>query len=431
MVDDPLPCKNPLMRESSWQRRMPCADAGVIDALVLSEQRLAVVHGTGLLDSEAEESFDVLTRLAARLLDVPAAFVSIVDADRDFYKSQVGFPPEIARERALSGRSFCHYTLEGGTPLVIDDTHSHPVWRAVPTVDTVGVRAYVGVPLRIGPHTIGSFCVVDMKPRAWTAQELETIEQLAISAAREISLRAALAAAQGEAATSHALVRAREEMVAVVAHDIRTPLQILGIGTQMIRHALAGEHHVTTGRMLRAVDAMTAMADSLLSSAALMAPSAAGRQLFDGAELARDAVHMMTPIAERAGIVLVLGEVPAAVLRIDYAQLLRVLGNLVGNAIKYSPPGSTVIVCGSRADAALMLEVRDNGKGMTADEKVHAFERGWQGGPGMARGDGAGLGLSIAQTLVEQHGGTVTFGTVPGAGTTLVVTLPCVARDGH
>lgn len=415
------------MAPRPWRRRSPSADAGHIDSLVSSPARLAAVQRSGLLDSETEESFDGLTRLAARLLGVSAAFVSVVDGSRDFYKSQVGFPPHIADPRELHGRTFCHHTLDGDEVLVIDDTHSDPVWRAVPTVESLGVRAYAGVPLKLDRQTIGSFCVIDVKPRTWTPEELETLHQLGISAAREISLRGALSTARGEAASSNALALAREEVVAVVAHDLRTPLQVVSIGTAVVQKALAGQQAETTARMQKAVQAMRSMTDSLLSSTALMAPSATGKQDFDGAELARDAVSMMTPIAERAGIELELGPVPAVTLHIDYAQLLRVLGNLIGNAIKYSPQGSAVVVSGRLAGVGLQLEVRDNGKGMTAEEQAHAFERGWQGGDGMVRGDGAGLGLSIARTLVEQHGGTIAIGGAPGRGTTVGIVLPRAA----
>lgn len=417
-----LPMKTP--------RRTPADDAGPVDSLVGSAPRLAAVLRSGLLDSEPEEAFDGLVRLAARLLGVPAAFVSVVDAERDFYKSAVGFGAPLAQERELAGRTFCHYTLEGAEPLVIDDTHSHPVWRAVPTVESLGVRAYVGVPITLDDEIVGSFCVIDMKPREWTADELETMNQLGISASREVALRGALATARAEAARSNALALAREEILAVVAHDLRTPLQVLALGTQVVQRALRGEQEGTTTRMHKAVDAMKAMADSLLSSTALMAPSVSGLRAIDSAELIRDAVSMMSPIAERAGIALVLGATPSARLRIDYSQFLRVLGNLIGNSIKYSAEGSTVVVSGRQSGASMTLEVRDNGKGMSREEQARAFDRGWQGAEGMTRGDGAGLGLSIARTLVEQHDGAITIDGAPGEGTIVTITLACEQPSG-
>ncbi|WP_345785207.1 GAF domain-containing protein [Roseisolibacter sp. H3M3-2] len=99
---------------------------------------------------------------------MPAAFVSLVDADRDFYKSACGFGEPLASARALTGLTFCHYTVARTTPLVIPDTAADPVYRDVPTVRTLGVAAYVGVPLLVGGQAVGAFCAIDVRPRAWT-----------------------------------------------------------------------------------------------------------------------------------------------------------------------------------------------------------------------------------------------------------------------
>lgn len=413
---DLLKTSEPLLRRSA---------ASDPDRWVQSPARLAAVARTGLLGSETEESFDGLTHLAARLLKVPASFISIVGAEHDFYKSQTGLVPDLAASRTLTGRTFCHYTLAGDDPLVIDDTHSDPVWKAVPTVETLGVRAYVGVPLKLAGETVGSFCVMDMQPRQWSDEELETLRQLAISAGRELNLRSALMKATDDSADARALARSREEVVAVVAHDLRTPLQILQLSVGLLQHHAVGPQQPVITRMVKAVDAMKAMADSLLSSSALLAPSAARNQAVSALSLARDAVSMMSPIAERAGIDLLLTTVDEASVSVDYSRMLRVLGNVIGNAIKYSPAGTTILLGASRMGAELLLTVTDQGRGMTSEELGRAFDSGWQGVEGMVRGDGAGLGLSIVRTLVEEHGGRVEIASEPGTGTSLTVVLPC------
>lgn len=408
-----------------WLRRPAPTNPRDVDRWVHSPSRLAAVERSGLLASAAEESFDALTQLAARLLNVPASFISVVGADHDFYKSQVGFPGQLAQERTLPGRTFCHYTLASEEALVIDDTHSDPVWKAVPTVETLGVRAYVGLPLKLGDETIGSFCVIDMEPRHWSAEELETLRQLALSAGRELSLRSALAEARVDSADARTLARSREEVVAVVAHDLRTPLQILRLSTTLLqRQAVEGQQPVI-GRMVKAIESMTSMAEGLLSSSALLAPSGARNQVVSAQALAHDAVSMMAPIADRAGIDLVLSEVAEACVSVDYARMLRVLGNVIGNAVKYSSAGTTVLVGASRIGDELLLTVSDQGRGMTADDLASAFDSGWQGAEGMVRGDGAGLGLFIVRTLVEEHGGRVEITSEPGHGTALTVFLPC------
>jgi GAF domain-containing protein len=153
-------------------------------------ERVAALHRTGLLGSDAEEAFDRMTRLAVKLLRVPAAFISLVDYERDFYVSAHGFGEPLATSRELTGRTFCHYAIESDQPLVINDARADPVYSLVPTVESLGVAAYVGVPLP-GPegHILGSFCAIDHSPRAWTPDEVDILSELASSARREIELR--------------------------------------------------------------------------------------------------------------------------------------------------------------------------------------------------------------------------------------------------
>lgn len=168
-----------------------------LDDVRRDPERLAAVHATGLLDTPAEPAFDRLTRMAVRLLGVPATFLSLVDEERDFYKAATGFPEPLASARELAGRTFCHFSIAGAArPLVIPDTRAHPLYAGVPTVDSLGVAAYVGVPLVVDGQAVGSFCAIDLQPRQWTPDEVEVLTELAASAQREIELRRALERAQ-------------------------------------------------------------------------------------------------------------------------------------------------------------------------------------------------------------------------------------------
>ncbi|HET7188434.1 MAG TPA: GAF domain-containing sensor histidine kinase, partial [Gemmatimonadaceae bacterium] len=149
------------------------------------------------------------TRLAVRLVGVPAAFISLVDVDRDFYKSACGFGEPLASVRELTGPTFCHYTVQRTDPLVIPDTAADPLYRDVPTVRTLGVAAYVGVPLIIDGQTVGAFCTIDTSPRDWSSDEVEILVELAASAQREMELRGAVSSARAAGAV---LQRAYSEL---------------------------------------------------------------------------------------------------------------------------------------------------------------------------------------------------------------------------
>ena len=174
----------------SLMSALPLPDSTALS--VHDARRLDAVRATGLLDSLPEDAFDRLTRLAAKLTGAPVTFISLVDDGRDFYKSCFGFPEPLASERQLTGTTFCHYAIVSDGPLVIPNTLEHPLYRDVPTVQSLGVQAYLGIPLITSEgHALGSFCAIDFKPRAWSPLDVEVLQELATSTLREIELRAA------------------------------------------------------------------------------------------------------------------------------------------------------------------------------------------------------------------------------------------------
>lgn len=159
--------------------------------ILRNADRLAALKDTGLLDSAPEEAFDRITRLVAHLLSTPVSLVSLVDADRQFFKSAQGLPEPLAstRQTPLS-HSFCQHVVIGGAPLVVNEATQHVAVRSNPAVREYGLMAYLGVPIRSKDgHVIGSLCAVDVKPRQWTKSELTALEDIAEILKSEIDLR--------------------------------------------------------------------------------------------------------------------------------------------------------------------------------------------------------------------------------------------------
>lgn len=143
--------------------------------------RLAALRRARLLDTPPEEAFDQLARLAARLLRAPQALVTLVEPDRQFFKSAIGVsePWQSARGTPIS-HSFCRYAVASGTPFVVDDAREHPEVRNNPAIDDLGIYAYAGVPLVDDEgYALGTLCVVDSQPRHWTPEDIETLTVLA------------------------------------------------------------------------------------------------------------------------------------------------------------------------------------------------------------------------------------------------------------
>ncbi|HUR92755.1 MAG TPA: GAF domain-containing sensor histidine kinase [Gemmatimonadaceae bacterium] len=406
--------------------------------------RLAALHETGLLDSEIEEAFDRLTRLAVRLVGVPASFISLVDRDRDFYKSACGFGEPLASARELTGVTFCHYTVGRTSPLVIPDTAADPLYRDVPTVRSLGVAAYVGVPLVVGGQTVGAFCTIDTKPRAWTKDEVEVLVELAASAQREMELRgaahearAAAAALQERTEAAEAAARAKGSFLSMMSHELRTPLMAIDGYSELMTMGLRGP--VTPGqaeyidRIRRAGRHLQTLIGEILEYSRLDG----GHVQFNLEDvnvddvtsealelLAPQLAEKGTPFSQVKCVVRSSGDTCLA--RADKTKVRQILINLLTNALKFTPAGGTVSVSAEVRDGRVLISVSDSGRGIPAEDIASVFEPFVQ----LDRGStptpyqGVGLGLSICRQLARGMDGDLCVVSEVGVGSTFTVNLP-------
>lgn len=168
-------------------RRKALLDAA---AAVEDVGRLDALHATGLLDSDISPSFDRLARLAAHVLHAPVALVSLVDADRQFFKSCLGLPePWASRRGSPLTHSFCQHAVAAREPLLVSDAREHPVLRENLAIRDMGVIAYAGIPLIDSDgHALGTLCVIDSQPRQWTTNQVQLLGDIAASVVTEITL---------------------------------------------------------------------------------------------------------------------------------------------------------------------------------------------------------------------------------------------------
>jgi hypothetical protein len=170
----------------------PARRRALLDAAATARDadRLDALRRTGLLDSGAEPSFDRHARLAAQVLNAPVALVSLVDSDRQYFKSCLGLPEPWAgsRESPLT-HSFCQHAVASREPLVVDDAREHDLLRDNLAIRDMGVIAYAGIPLiDADGHALGTLCVIDSQPRHWTSHQVQLLRDLAASVVNEIAL---------------------------------------------------------------------------------------------------------------------------------------------------------------------------------------------------------------------------------------------------
>jgi GAF domain-containing protein len=155
-------------------------------------QRLDVLRSTHLLDSAPEEQFDRLTRLATQMLHATMAAVTLVDDHRQFFKSAVGLPEPFQTDREVPlPYSFCRYVVGSGRRLIVEDARRHRWLRNNPSIAELGIVSYVGIPLRRFGFTLGSFCVMDSRPRQWREEELKLLDVLAAEAQSQLLIEGA------------------------------------------------------------------------------------------------------------------------------------------------------------------------------------------------------------------------------------------------
>jgi GAF domain-containing protein len=155
------------------------------------EERLAELEGLNLLDTDREADFDQVTARLTRLFNVPMALVTLVDKNRQWFKSQAGLPADLAEARSTSRDiSLCGHVIAKDEVLIVRDLARDPRFANNPFVKEHGLRFYAGVPLR-GPNgfPIGSLCILDKKPREMTTQEQELLKMIAGDVMEQIKRR--------------------------------------------------------------------------------------------------------------------------------------------------------------------------------------------------------------------------------------------------
>ncbi|HEX8073471.1 MAG TPA: GAF domain-containing protein [Thermoleophilaceae bacterium] len=166
----------------------------VIEA-VRDPDRLRALRATGLLDSPIQENFDRHARIAAEALNAPVALVSLVDEDRQFFKSCLGLPePWLSQRGSKLSHSFCQHVVAAREPLLVDDSREHPVLKDNLAIRDMNVIAYAGMPLVDSDgQVLGTLCAIDHRPRQWSRRQVELLKDLAAGVTREIELARAAA----------------------------------------------------------------------------------------------------------------------------------------------------------------------------------------------------------------------------------------------
>ena len=394
-------------------------------------ERLAALEAYQVLDTLPEESFDDLTRIAASICDMPIALISLVDADRQWFKSRFGLTTA-ETPRAVS---FCGHVVADGRLLVVEDATLDQRFADNPLVtDGPVVRFYAGAPLLTPTnHVLGTLCVIDHEPRQLSAERLDTLAALARQVVSQLELRLSLRRLAEERERLAQASQVKSQFLARMSHELRTPLNaILGYSDLVVECLrdvpVRPEVPEYLDLVLSAGEQLLGLVDGVLD----LRKVEAGRlelavQDIDLVVLAEAVAATVRPLMDRSGSRLQLDvEAGDGPVRGDPLKIQQCLLNLLANAARFTQAG--LVRLEVRADEhEIVFAVDDDGIGLGPEQLERIFLPFEQAtAQTAARFGGTGLGLAITRRLAELMGGEVTASGELGEGSCFVLRLPRV-----
>jgi GAF domain-containing protein len=280
-------------------------------------RRLADLESSGLVDSPPEEAFDRLTRTVIRALGVPVSLVSLVDDERQFFKSEIGLADPWAAQRGTGlSHSFCQHVVAGDATFTVSDARADDRVRGSSAVEDLDVVGYAGAPVH-GPagRAIGALCAITHEPREWTPQDVQLLQDLANAASDMIAMRG----------------RAEEQraVVADLSHHLRTGLTALRLEAQELQ--AGAEPGQTQERIAQLVDTLTRHSQLLDQTVqAAVAAGQAHETEVDLLELLQDTAARRSAAASSGGrSVAVLDDGARVTLLVPLHELAAVVDGMV------------------------------------------------------------------------------------------------------
>jgi signal transduction histidine kinase len=307
--------------------------------------------------------------------------------------------------------------------LALDPVWGHQHNRHLVFIPMVMVAAWLG---GLGPGVVSAVLFTAALGTFWTGPTREpvgaTVVELMLFLAIGVALSAMVESLHRARARAEASVRSRERVMEIVAHDLGNPLGAIGISAEALALRTTDDQdrrHVE--RILRAVTRISTLIGDLVDVTGIEHETLAVTRTPQAvAPIIRETGEAFVPKAEQRHVTLEVASPPGDLTIVaDRARIVQLLGNLLGNALKFTPEGGRVALRVLAQRTEVRFEVADTGPGIAPQNVPHVFEQYWKGDS-----QGTGLGLFIARSIVQAHHGEIGVTTAPGQGATFFFTLP-------
>ena len=404
------------------------------------EQRVQALLRYHILDTEAEQVFDDLTELASYICKTPIALISLVDPQRQWFKSKVGLDAdETSRDLA-----FCAHAIHQTEVFIVRDALADARFTDNPLVTkNPKIRFYAGSPL-ITPdgYALGTLCAIDFKPRKLNTIQLNALQALGRQVISQMELRInieKLNRTNEKLKTSQILLektsRYKTQFLSNMSHEIRTPLNaIVGFSQILLRRSKNLDLPEGFIRHLNNIELSGHNLTKIINDVLDLSRIEAGKMKVSNTninlrQLIEEIYQINTTKAAEKNIHFTYkidSHLPGKIFS-DYTKLNQILINLVGNAIKFTPANKQIVLKVKLDQNQLLIQVIDEGIGIPQNRKEAIFQTFEQSDDSISQQyGGTGLGLAITKQLVELLQGRIEVSSILGTGSIFSVYLPLI-----
>lgn len=417
---------------------MDPSDALLGQKIASLEQRIGylerIVKVSQILNStlSLEPLLRIIIQSATELTHTEACSIMLLDKRTGelHFAHMVGQHSEGLRDVTVPlDNSIAGWIVRKGKPLLIRDVKADERWhsRVDRTID-FDTRSILGVPLKVKDEVIGALELLNkLGDQGFSQDDIQIANTLAAQAAIAIENARLLDELQRAYDVLAELDQLKSDFVNVASHELRTPLSVILGYASFLRDEFSGEAGEQLGIVLQSAMRLRSIIDDMVNLRHVDTGEASlERDIFSMHKLISDVVGEFSQLAQAKQQILRL-ELPDDPLKIDAdrQKVYLVLANLVSNAIKFTSAGGRVLVSALRKDEEIWIEVMDTGIGIAPRDCDRIFDRFFQVEPTLTRRhEGMGLGLSIAKSMVELHGGRIWVESVLGKGSRFITVLP-------